>query len=191
MGKASRLKQERKAAAAAQMQQVISKASETSQADKSTMDDMLIVMLLISSIEMDNVHNFIAAVAMLEACGSDIYNFNIHYVDEDQDLHKDTNLLGYALIQGATDVVAWLIKQGLIDQDPATEYRFTSLMFAIDNGDYPPSAMDRYECLLKKVMRPASKEDAQKCLETPFTAEALNKRSVQIALATAHEFFSA
>lgn len=191
MGKASRLKKERKTAAATQVQHLISKASETTKAAKSTMNDMLIIMQLTTAIEMDNLQAFKAGVAMLKASGSDIYHFQIHYIDEDQNTHQDMNLLDYALVQCATDVVVWLMKQGLIDMDPATEDQFASLMHAIDKGGYPQSAMERYEALLKKVMRPASKLDAQKCLETPFAAATLSKRSVQIALAVAHEFLLA
>lgn len=191
MGKASRLKKERKATAATQVQQLISKASETTRAAKSTMDDMLIVMQLTTAIEMDDLQNFIGAVANLVVSGSDIYHFQIRYIDEDEGLCEDMSLLGYAFAQCATDVVAWLMQSGLNDQDPATKEHFAALMSTVDNGGHPKSAMDLYEALFKKVVRPASTEEAQTFLDTPFTAAALSKRSVQIALSVVHEFFQA
>ena len=163
MGKAANRKRDRKQAASVATTQAIQKAQN------GVMDDMLIVMHLMASIESNDLPGFQSAVKNLEASGSDLFHFEIKLI-EGNDPAKDMSLLHYAIYMGAEDIVAWIIRRGVTAGDVQSLTEFQGMMSVLTFGGDGTEDFALIQRLCLKALRPDTAEEAKQNLADAHAA---------------------
>lgn len=153
MGKAANCKRDRKQAATAATTHAIPKPQN------GVMDDMLIVMHLMASIELNDLPSFQLAVKNLEASGSDLFHFDIKLIEGD-DQGTDMSLLQYAIYMGAEDIVAWTIRRGVNAGDAESLSELQGMMEVLNFGGDGTHDLALYQRLILKTLRPNTIDQA-------------------------------
>ena len=153
MGKAANRKRDRKQAATAATTQAIQKAQN------GVMDDMLIVMHLMASIELNDLPGFQSAVKNLEASGSDLFHFQIKLFEGD-DQGTDMSLLHYAIYSAADDIIAWIIRRGVEAGDSESLGVLQDMKEVLNFGGVSTRDQALCERLILKILRPNTVEKA-------------------------------
>ena len=153
MGKAANRKRNRKQAAMAATIQAIPAPQN------GVIDDMLIVMHLMTSIELNDLAGFQSAVKNLEASGSDIFHFEIKLIEgEDQGI--DMSLLHYAVYMAADDIIAWIIRCGVNAGDAESLSELQGMMQVLNFGGDGTHDLALYQRLILKTLRPNTIDQA-------------------------------
>ena len=147
MGKAANRKRDRKQAASAATTQAIQKAQN------GVMDDMLIVIHLMASIELNDLPGFQSAVKNLEASGSDLFHFEIKLFEGD-DQGTDMSLLHYAVYMAADDIIAWILRRGVTADDAESISELQGMMDVLNSGGDGTHDLALYQRLVLKTLRP-------------------------------------
>lgn len=147
MGKAANRKRDRKQAAMAATTQAIPAPQN------GVMDDMLIVMHLMASIELNDLAGFQLAVKNLEASGSDLFHFEIKLIEGD-DQGTDMSLLHYAVYMAADDIIAWIIRRGVNAGDAESLSELQGMMQVLNFGGDGTHDLALYQRLVPKTLRP-------------------------------------
>ena len=158
MGKAANRKRERKQADKATTTQAISAPQNEG------MDDMLIVMNLMTAIELNNLAGFQSAVNDLEASGSDLFHFEIKLIEDDGQ-GTDMSLLHYAIYMGAEDIIAWIIRCGVHADDEESISELQGMMQVLNFGGDDTHDLALYQRLILKFLRPDTIYQAMSMLE--------------------------
>lgn len=157
MGKAANRKRDRKQAATAAVTQAIQ------QAQNGAMDDMLIVMHLMASIELNDLPGFQLAVKNLEASGSDLFHFEIKLIEGDEQ-GTDMSLLHYAIYTGADDIIAWIIRRGVNAGDAESISELQGMMEVLNFGGDGTHDLALYQRLILKTLCPKTIAQAMRML---------------------------
>lgn len=157
MGKAANRKRDRKQAASAATTQAIQKAQN------GVMDDMLIVMHLMASIELNDLAGFRSAVKNLEASGSDLFHFEIKLFEGD-DQGTDMSLLHYAIYMAADNIIAWIIRRGVEAGDAESLSELQGMMQVLNFGGDGTHDLTLYQRLSLKMLRPNTIDQAMDML---------------------------
>lgn len=163
MGKAANRKRDRKQAASVATTQAIQKAKT------GAMDDMLVVMHLMTAIEMNDLTAFESAVQNLKAAGSDLFHFEIKLIEGD-DQGTDMSLLHYAIYMGAEDIVAWIIRCGVKAGNEESISEFQGMMGLLNFGGNGTQDLELFQRLCLKVLRPDTEDEAFHVLEQATAA---------------------
>lgn len=149
MGKAANRKRDRKQAAKAATTQAIQKPQNV------VMDDMLIVMQLMTSIELNDLSGFQSAVKNLEASGSDLFHFEIKLIEGD-DQGTEMSLLHYATYMAADDIIAWILRRGVDASDAESISELQGMMDVLNSGGDGTHDLALYQRLILKMLRPTT-----------------------------------
>ena len=163
MGKAANRKHDRKQTASAATEQVIHKAKT------GTMDDMQIVMHLMTAIEMNDLKSFQSATQNLEVSGSELFHLEIKLIDGNAPA-KDMSLLHYSIYMGTEDIIAWIIRRGVKagDFQSLTEFQGTMSVLTFGGDGIEGVALIQRLCL--KALRPETVEEAKQNLADAHAA---------------------
>jgi hypothetical protein len=163
MGKASNRKRDRKLAAIAATKQAIHKAQS------GFVDDIVIVMQLMTAIESNDLIAFQAAVKNLEASGSDLFHFEIKLIEGD-DPGTDMSLLHYATYMAADDIIAWIIRRGVNAGDAESLSELQGMMEVLNFGGDGTHDLTLYQRLILKMLRPNTVDQANEMLMDAYAA---------------------
>lgn len=153
MGKAANRKRDRKQVAMAATAQAIPAPHN------GVMDDMLIVMHLMASIELNDLAGFQSAVKNLEASGSDLFHFEIKLLEGDNQ-GTDMSLLHYAVYMAADDIIAWIIRCGVNAGDAESLSELQGMMQVLNFGGDNTHDLAVYQRLILKMLRPNTIDQA-------------------------------
>lgn len=184
MGKAANRKRDRKLAAIAATKQAIHKAQS------GFVDDIVIVIHLMTAIETNNLLAFQAAVKNLEASGSDLFHVEIKLIDED-DKAIDMTLLHYSIYMGAEDIVAWMIRCGVRADHFESKLELQGILEVLNDGGDGTHDIARYQRLAQKILRPNTVVEAADMLKTAKAALQMplaQKAGLMVLVQVATEF---
>ncbi len=163
MGKAANRKRDRKQTASAATEYAIHKAKT------GAMDDMQIVMHLMTAIEMNDLKSFQSATQNLEVSGSDLFHLEIKLIDGNAPA-KDMSLLHYAIYMGTEDIIAWIIRRGVKAGDVQSLTEFQGMMSVLTFGGDGIEDVALIQRLCLKALRPETVEEAKQNLADAHAA---------------------